>query len=154
MFTINNHVVIALLTYIIQFISINPNVTTNIGVVPAIYSNPSKFINVLCSFTALYNWPVYVFKHCICPTVHLLLCDHDCLNDVGCSSYTIASVAQPNFLPWIICFNENSMSSVNVCVSHPFGFTTSNFTINPVPFSNGDNPILYLAKWYILCIVQ
>ena len=33
----------------------------------------------------------------------------------------------------IILFKENSISSVSVCVSHPFGFTTSNFTINPVP---------------------
>ena len=55
--------------------------------------------------------------------------------------------AQPNFLPLIICFNENSISSVNVTVFHPSGFTWSNLTINPVPFNNGERPILYLAKW-------
>ena len=30
--------------------------------------------------------------------------------------------------------------------SPPSGLTTSNLTINPVPFNNGDNPKLYLAK--------
>ena len=82
----------------------------------------------------------------MCPTVHLVLCFQDCLNPTGCSSYTIASVAHPNFFPLIILFNENSMSSVNVFVFHPSGFITSNLTINPVPFINGDNPTLYLAK--------
>ena len=121
-------------------------VITNIGILPNIYSNPSKFINVFFSFTASAKRPVYSFIHCICPTVHLDLCDQDCLKPTGCSSYTIASVAQPNFFPAIIRFKENSISSVNVLVFQPSGFTTSNFTINPVPLISGDNPKLYLAK--------
>ena len=43
-------------------------------------------------------------------------------------------------------FNENSISSVNVFVFHPSGLITSNLTIKPVPFINGDSPKLYLAK--------
>ena len=111
------------------------------------YKSPSKFIIVLCSFTAAASKPVYSFIHCICPTVHLVLWDQLCLKPVGCSSYTIASVAQPNLLPSIIFFKENSISSVNVFVCHPVGLIISNLTINPVPFRSGDKPILYLAKW-------
>ena len=59
----------------------------------------------------------------------------------------MASAAQPSFLPFIILFKENSMSSVNVLVFHPSGLITSNFTINPVPLISGDKPTLYLAKW-------
>ena len=119
----------------------------NIGILPNIYNKPSKFIRVLCSFTPFASSLVYFWIHCIWPTLHLVLCDHDCLNPTGCSSYTIASVAQPNFLPFMILLSENSISSVRVCVSHPFGFITSNFTMKPVPFNNGDSPKLYLAKW-------
>ena len=59
----------------------------------------------------------------------------------------MASVAQPSLFPSIILFKEYSISSVRVTVfKPPSGLTTSNLTINPVPFNNGDNPKLYLAK--------
>ena len=38
-------------------------VKTNIGILPNIYKSPSKFIIVLCSFTAAASNPVYSFIH-------------------------------------------------------------------------------------------
>ena len=145
---INNSIcVIPSPKYIRTFESSKTIVNMNIGILPIIYKKPSKLSIVFLSFAASANLFVYSFIHCICPTVHLLLCDQLCLNPVGCSSYTIASVAQPSFLPFIILCNENSISSVNVTVFHPpISFMISNFTINPVPFSIGDSPKLYLAK--------
>ena len=46
-----------------------------------------------------------------------------------------------------LLISENSISSVKVWVFQPSGFITSNLTINPVPFNNGESPTLYLAKW-------
>ena len=132
--------------YIIKFVANNISVMINTGMLPIIYKNPSIFTNDLFSFTATANFFVYSCIHCMCPTVHLLLCDQLCLNPTGCSSYTIASVAHPSLFPFIILCKENSISSVSVTVFHPFGFNISNLTMNPVPFSSGDKPILYLAK--------
>ena len=146
-FSISSACVIPSIAYNTKFDTNNSNVNMNIGILPIIYRKPSKFIIVFLSFTASANLDVYSFIHCICPTVHLLLCDQLCANPVGCSSYTIASVDHPNLFPFNILCNENSMSSVSVTVFHPpFSFMISKLTINPVPFNNGDSPKLYLAK--------
>ena len=91
----------------------NISVMINTGMLPIIYKNPSIFTNDLFSFTATANFFVYSCIHCMCPTVHLLLCDQLCLNPTGCSSYTIASVAHPSLFPFIILCKENK-SLVNI----------------------------------------